>query len=530
MKGEKRKLVISKTITFLFIVGFIILFKKIFGDENTLIGVTTITGALMFLERNLTTRKERYFFELLVLNIGLGIFSYIAGLNPILALIFNFISMFIIGYIFSYDIRSHMYVPFGLQYVFMLAVPVDLSGLYNRILSLIFSSIFIMVVQIIVNRNKIEKEGIPAIKNLIDITINLLKSEDIKKDKELKLKFDSISIKLKEIIYNSKKENFHIETNGKAMIDIVIFLRSICNRKFEIEDKEMYVEALKKINLYIEEKRDLRTLNEIDFIDTDLDLKVISKLLINLQNKKDKNNFVVSEELKSKNKSNRYFNKNSMSFRYAIRIGITIGLSSFIVDYFNIFQGKWMLFTIFALIQPYSEYGKIRTIQRMQGTFIGAIIAFVLFSLVNNPIIQSVFIIGVGYLDSFHKTYKEKMIYVTISAIGASLILGGTFKMVSTRLILIMLGVVISAIGNKFILPYSIEDAKKELVHMYALNKEKIINEIRSENKNGSLENLYIVSSLIEKKLYEFNYNEEIKNKKEEILDEYFTFKRKVLS
>lgn len=70
MKGEKRKLVISKTITFLFIVGFIILFKKIFGDENTLIGVTTITGALMFLERNLTTKKERYFFELLVLNIG----------------------------------------------------------------------------------------------------------------------------------------------------------------------------------------------------------------------------------------------------------------------------------------------------------------------------------------------------------------------------------------------------------------------------------------------------------------------------
>ncbi|WP_010292105.1 hypothetical protein [Clostridium senegalense] len=48
-----KKMILSKSILFIMIVAFIGLFKIIFGKENTLIGVTVITLALMIIEKNL---------------------------------------------------------------------------------------------------------------------------------------------------------------------------------------------------------------------------------------------------------------------------------------------------------------------------------------------------------------------------------------------------------------------------------------------------------------------------------------------
>ena len=47
-----KKIIINNTITFVIVMFFVITFKSIFGEENTLIGVTTITATLMFLERD----------------------------------------------------------------------------------------------------------------------------------------------------------------------------------------------------------------------------------------------------------------------------------------------------------------------------------------------------------------------------------------------------------------------------------------------------------------------------------------------
>ena len=49
-----KKIIINNTITFVIVMFFVITFKSIFGEENTLIGVTTITATLMFLERDFT--------------------------------------------------------------------------------------------------------------------------------------------------------------------------------------------------------------------------------------------------------------------------------------------------------------------------------------------------------------------------------------------------------------------------------------------------------------------------------------------
>ncbi|MGL4876067.1 MAG: FUSC family protein [Clostridium sp.] len=527
MKEEKVKFIISKTITFVLIFIFILLFKGLFGAENTLIGVTTITGALLFLERNLARKPFKYLFELTVVNVALGFLAYFAGINFILGFICNFIAMFFIGYIFSYEVRANMYVPFGLQYVFMLAVPVELSGMSNRILSLIFGAIFIMVLQILFNKDMLKKSGDSELKKLVKVARKILQEKDEKKVKSLNSNFDKISTGLKETIYNSRREEFYIESNSRAILDIIFFLKTIISEEEEQEKNEEKIIILKEIEEFLAKNKEINILLENEFIDNNQDLKIICELLEKLNKKRqyieERNNMAVVSRGREFTKD---LNKNSMKFRYAMKLGLSIGVTGGLVQYFNIFQGKWILFTIFALVQPYSEQGRMKTKQRLEGSLIGAIIALILFTTIKNPIIQSYIVMGVGYLDSYHKTYKEKMIYVTISAVGASLVLGGTFKMVATRVILIAIGVLISVVFNKFVLPYSIEDAKKDLVKMYKENGKAMVEQIEKENKEGLLENHYVIGTLIEKKLGEFDFSHIIKENKKELLSKYYNFKK----
>ncbi|MGL5647281.1 MAG: FUSC family protein [Clostridium sp.] len=527
MKEEKIKFIISKTITFALIFIFILLFKEIFGAENTLIGVTTITGALLFLERSLIRRPFKYLFELIIVNVSLGFLAYFAGVNFILAFVCNFIAMFFIGYVFSYEVRANMYVPFGLQYVFMLAVPIEFSGMYNRVASLVFGAIFIMILQVLFNKDKFEKGMKKEIKELFIIGRKILQERDEKSLENLSNNFNKISTDIKESIYNNRKEEWYLENRNRAILDIILFLKNLIIEKNNEEENEEKIIILKEIEERIEKEKEIGSLLENKYLDNNLDLKYICELLNELNLKgRELNNRSTNEMTTRIKELKKHLNKNSMKFRYALKLGLAIGSMGSLIQYFNIFQGKWILFTIFALIQPYSEQGTIRVKGRIEGSLVGAVIAFILFMIAKNQIIQSFIVMIAGYLDCYHKTYKEKMIYITISAIGSSLVLGGTIKMVLTRIILIFIGVLISILFNKVILPYSIEDAKRDLIKMYRENSEKMIAQIEKENKEGLLENHYIIGTLIEKKLNEFNVSNIIRENKEEVLSKYYKFKK----
>ena len=131
-----KKTIITNTITFMIVMFFVITFKSIFGNENTLIGVTTITATLMFLERDFTASPLKNVLKFIGVNllIGLGA-SLIVASNLWLGLIINFIVVFIFSYIFTYNLRQPLYVPFGLQYIFLLSTPVSTDRVGLRLLA-----------------------------------------------------------------------------------------------------------------------------------------------------------------------------------------------------------------------------------------------------------------------------------------------------------------------------------------------------------------------------------------------------------
>ena len=104
-----KQLILSKTLIFVAVVAFIVFFNMIFSSTNTLVGVTSATAMLMFLQRDLTVSPLKNMFKLIGVNLIIGIGAFLASLNLWLALPINFIITFFIGYTFLYNLRSPLY-------------------------------------------------------------------------------------------------------------------------------------------------------------------------------------------------------------------------------------------------------------------------------------------------------------------------------------------------------------------------------------------------------------------------------------
>ena len=255
-----KKTIITNTITFMIVMFFVITFKSIFGNENTLIGVTTITATLMFLERDFTASPLKNVLKFIGVNllIGLGA-SLIVASNLWLGLIFS--------YIFTYNLRQPLYVPFGLQYIFLLSTPVSTDRLGIRLLALISGALIIMLVQLLVNRNKLDTHGN---KILVGICESIENKVDCIKDKSDN--YDSISNvsssidEFRTIIYDKRELDYYLTKEAKIKLNMSVALEGINTVLYSVDNK--------LINLNI-----LDTLEEL--------LKVAKKV-ISINPKKDK--------------------------------------------------------------------------------------------------------------------------------------------------------------------------------------------------------------------------------------------------
>ena len=357
-----KKLIMSKTILFVAIIGFIIIFKSIFGNENTLIGVTTITAMLMFLERDLTLAPWKNTFTLIALNLFIGCASTLASMNTWLGIPINFIAIFILGYSLLYNLKKPMYMPFVLEYLFILATPVSIELIPNRLSALVCGAIFIMVSQLVINKNKFKKVGNQLLAQLCKNIIK--KAEYIKVNQQ----YEGIDKDIREqihlfttLLYDRREEDFYLTEEGMIKLNLAVSLEKISylldKVKYEAEQQEMIddlisildqiskcfndlaeIDCLDEIfktllsKYQIERINDievLKLLNHLSFIKNNLE--ELSKIENNQYNlERFKKHFVFKIEL----------DRNSIKFSYACRLAIGITLAAFLTDFFKLTEGK----------------------------------------------------------------------------------------------------------------------------------------------------------------------------------------------
>ena len=531
------KLIISKTITFIAIIAFVVTFKTIFGEKNTLIGVTTITATLMFLERDFTLSPLRNIFKLIGINLLIGISSYLVISNMYLGIIVNFFTLFIISYNFCYNLRNPLYVPFSLQYLFLLATPISLQEFPTRLVALVSGAIIIMLAQILVNKNKLAKSGNKLLESVCDSIINKI---------EYKEQYDLVDDGIENVnhsidafrsmVYDKREYNYYLTEEGRLKLNLSVALENIHSiihdTDLNMVDKDilktlehlvMEVKILLNnsadntkehdISLYMEQLfkiceenniNDLLNLQLLDSMlllsDTTICLKELDENHYNIVNKSHE----ISEFLADSRTKSFLTGRKSLRFCYAMRVSISITIGCFIVQYFDLPEGRWFLFTLLSLITPLYEVSKTKTKDRAFATIIGSLVVFILFSIFKDTTTRMLIVIGAGYLNGYFKQYKYTTIFVTISAIGSAALVGNIQILTINRLFFVCVGVIMALLANRFIFPYMLKDSMIQLKNMYhstIINMIKeVSNLIEGKKHPTTMKNLIVLISLIDAK------------------------------
>lgn len=530
--------IITNTAIFIFVMAFVLIFKSIFGEENTFIGISTITATLMLLGRDFTGEPLKNIFKFVGVNVLMGIGSYIAVTNVWLAIPVNFIVVFTFSYIFTYNLRNPLYFPFGLQYLFLLSTPVAEDKLYIRFLALICGALIIMISQLLVNRNKLTTSGNKILIRVCDSIINKVKS--IKENSSENNLNNNINVSIDEfrtIVYDKREDNYYLSEEAKIKLDMSVALENINSILYSEDSKSIDLEILdildeivdltkdilkfnpkkdkelKRKNYdieqllnYCEQKgindlANLQLLESMIFLDETIDrLSKLDKKDYRKINKISEKNEIISQE----SIKNILKGKNSPKYCYAMRMAISVTIGAFIMSYFKLAEGRWILFTILSLTNPIYETAKSKIKDRLLATLIGSVIIVVLFSIFKNQNIRLLIVLLTGYLQSYINQYKYRMIFVTVAAIGTAAAVGNVQELTVERIIMVIIGTIIAIIANRYIFPYSLKDSNNQLRKLYDTSIKEMFEEIdellKGNDRPEIMNNLFVITSLIESK------------------------------
>ena len=498
--------------------------KSIFGPENSMLGVTSIVLMLVLTSLDLTVASIKNLISLIILNLIFGLAAFMSAQSLVLGLILNFIIILFIGYYFSYELKKPVNMILGLHYMLLLTYPVTTSQLPKRIVLLILGAFMIMGFQMLSNKNKLIKSRKKMIDTIVDTL--LLKVELLKNNESTK-KADTLLIntinQLKSIIFDNGKTDSHLTECGANTINILsslekidVILNNMKNKNLDANFLDEIYNALKdfkdnKSNVDVSKLKNKYKNNHIadivdiyDFINAITILNVEMAKFNESSNKQQnsKSELSIPEEFMKLHVKRNVTNIKSPRVAYGLRVGLFFSITFFIVKLLNIPHGEWVAYTVFALVQPHLEFTVSKSKKRIFGTILGALIVAVVFSLTTNTTIRLLLLIFGGYCMSYINDYKYLAICITIASIAsAGLNVPNANSIVFSRIILVIIGIILAVIANKFVLPRKLSDEEENLNTIQKQSSRKMIGEVllNEGSENASVIGiLSLVPSLID--------------------------------
>lgn len=536
----KIKLLLMKIKIFLIALVAIFIFY-LFGSNNLVIGIGVVTTVSTMFGDDYTADIATTTIFFAIVEVLMGVFAYIAGLNSLLGLILTFIISFIIYYIFSYDAKPSKSIGFILTYLTLIYSPVPLSGMPIRLVALAFAGVVIMLLYYTLSKYNFNDVINKEIINVIDlikeeIDLILVDEEINDKNKSANIRLKNIELKIYERMENSKND-----LESVFIKDIIIVLLKKINMTLPlIKRKESTINLLENIKKILEDiklyilnednleklKDDLKKYThnlEIDKIADDIDkyncftLKAsIEETYKCIDDMKEIISIYINERIKLLKliRENLYGLKNnikmtSLRFNLAIKASILISLSVFIVDYFHIYQGQWAIYTIAVLLFPDAEFNKKRAKDRVIGTIIGAVLLNIINLLINSNIVLMVILLIIfAFLSTVIVPYNIRCIFITFNAILGIQITSSNnliFMLTESRVLFTLIGAIATAIIMNVFFPFKLKDDTKSTIIKYIDLNKSILNEIKEDNiDKNKLEIMLLTNNYFWKRI---NYN-----------------------
>lgn len=460
---------ISNLVLLMFVILFVVVFKNAFGEQNILVGVITITALFMFMPYNLSVQPGKFFLKILIINLFMGIGAFITGFGPVPALIANFLVVYLTAYSYYNSFRMEMYFPFLLQYAFLLFNPIAINTpqtvheLIMRLLSLCVCPVLVIGVQMFMHRDYATKrirnvsvlidkllDEINGISHDFGTTICNLKLSlfDYKEDRSSTSYKNNIILNVIETLENM----YYHYANGKYKEnDVVILTKYLLHLKDAINNNEDIVE------FDINDIESINLKNNISLIDRNL--RYINKKLTISENAKE---FVQAHTLVKPLKTTGTIKRYAVEQAFSLKVAIAISLIVFIADQLHFPEGKWAVFTVISVMTPLFEKSSQKMKYRLGATVVGLVSLVVLFYFFKTPIERTILIMLANYIQMFQTQYKYKIIFVTFSAVGMVMLnvnVGQDIDVALIRLAMIICGLFIGIIFNRFVFSYRLKDS-----------------------------------------------------------------------
>lgn len=523
----------KKVLLIVCILFFMLFYGIAFGNKNITVGIMITFAAFMNLGNDLSYKPKLSFIKILALLLILGIVAYLNNPISLFGCILTFIVVFGTTMTSYHLFGSNVYLPYLMCYFIMMCIPISLEDLSVRLLSLVFGAVFIVGLNLLVNRDKAYKLSKETIESLFD---------EINKAVDLKLEGKVVSqenFKTAKGFYSSIYSRFEYKVFPspvhESILTVVKSFQSIGKIIADFDLSENELKYIKKI---------LRDIEEIDASDIfdgiEIENKPMNIVLLNFEYIVDEiNNVDLSQKTILPDKKfikpliipliKSTFSFRLVKFTFAFKMAFILTLWEVLTLIFNLPVTKWLYLATIPLMLPYIDDVSYTAKSRLKGTVVGLFIAtIIMISMPYSPlssnmsvlIILVVCMVGIVY----YMGNKFMMpIFSTILSIISSLMYITLDSAIELKLLWVFIAIVVASVFNHLFLPFSVEkESKNNLNALYKLNVRCI--DLIKENSNSAdssskKTSLLVVSNILAANIEVNPQNEEIYNLQDEITD-----------
>lgn len=541
----------SVAVITLFIVGML------FGVKNVMLVFPIALTSKVMGRQNFHVKTMSKALRIIALDVVIVIVAHVSSLNLYFGIPINLISIFLIMYtiVSPYDLT--FYKPFLMLFIFTQYAAVPTSELHLRIMAVILGIGIVILASVVkkVNEKSILGNSLTGVLKDINLQLeNILKGSY---DKKLQEKCSRSMRDLAYKIYVTRYKEYLTTNLGKIQFRIFISSEylNLClaevNTKFEmgilhrkdineligiIENILEYKEGKIQIDIIKKRLQTYRTLNlnkvvynvyANDYIDSsninllnvlgnfteaigelnDLGYKEINKVYNQWERTDIDRPKVVFKE---------YFDTNSIRFKFALRMALTMTIALFIGERLGYYKVIWAIITIMSIMQPYYEDTKSKAKDRVVGNILAIVITGVIINLANSQWVTiGILIISLYLLYGFKEYYKISL-FAGMASICIASLNQDINVLIFYRVLYVIIGVVAVIIINKYVFPYRLKDGIDAIVKKILRLRVQLINAAKEVHKNKfkehEIRDLVIHSTLLSEKLYlrniQCNYDE----------------------
>lgn len=508
----------------------------LFGVKNIMIAFPIALTSTVIGRQNFYVKPFSRIGRILILDLLIVFVAFLSSLNIWSGIFIDLIAIFLIIYIVSSPYDATFYKPFIMLYVFTQYAKVTIYELPNRLLSVVFGAIVIIIGTYIKRGNAKIIFGNSvnfALKSIKTQVENILENNF---DYSLTKKCSKIMMDLVYKVYTTRHKGYLTTNLGtiqfKLYLDIEYINTCLSRIFYEYKDnkisKYQMSDLLLLIELIINYSVDKGNICDLIYINNSITEKnknasqlykeIIFAITSIIESIKDLEKLKDNDINKIYKKWERayldkpkvifreYFIIKSIRFKFVIRMAITLTFSIFMGELLGFYKVIWAIITIMSIMQPYYEDTILKSRERIKGNIIAILLTGAVIHLFDSKIITILILIISLYLLYGFKEYYKISLFAAIASICVSSLSVNINKLIFYRILYVIIGVGIVLLANKFIFPYKLRDGIEQLINKILQYDEYLIEHSRAYlNKTkeaNSIRDLIIHITLLTQKLY----------------------------